>query len=283
MAEEVRAGGPWRACGPRTTPGHFAHQFEAWSVDGEAGRARAVEAYTASIDAAVAFIDEGKAHAVGEVGRLTGRSARTFGTSRTSCWRGPCVEPAARALRFSCTSKVSKPPPILNSLTWPTGKVVLVIASFVTTLLQTSAHRPRMVSSPAFCAERGPAGAVGDDGRCPSRVHARDGPHGRPGSSGAVLGPRRFQSGPDNSAKPVWTTRCSIAHTWTFLSACWALHQGLILCSTGRHLHGGVASPATNEPPLTSCVDRWVAAGFPAARSGPERPGPNRHRRPNRL
>ena len=27
---------------------------------------------------------------------LTGRSARTFGTSRTSCWRGPCVEPAAR-------------------------------------------------------------------------------------------------------------------------------------------------------------------------------------------
>ena len=27
----------------------------------------------------------------------------------------------------------------------------------------------------------------------------------------------------------------------------------------------------TNEPPLTSCVDRWVAAGFPAARSGPER------------
>ena len=151
----------------------------------------------------------------------TGRSARTFGTSRTSCWRGPCVELAARALRFSCTSKVSKPPPILNSLTWPTGKVVLVIASFVTTLLQTSAHRPRMVSSPAFCAERGPC-------RCCWRRWTMP-------VKGSCLrrtiwttrlalercsGQRRFQSGPDNSAKPVWTTRCSIAHTWTFLNAC---------------------------------------------------------------
>lgn len=70
MAEEVRASvglGVRVVLGPH--PAAFAHQFEAWSVDGEAGRARAVEAYTASIDAAVAFIDEGKAHAVGEVGR----------------------------------------------------------------------------------------------------------------------------------------------------------------------------------------------------------------------
>jgi TatD-related deoxyribonuclease len=50
-------------------PAAFAHQFEAWSIEGEAGRARAVEAYESSIDAAVEFIDEGLAHAVGEVGR----------------------------------------------------------------------------------------------------------------------------------------------------------------------------------------------------------------------
>ena len=70
MAEEVRASvglGVRVVLGPH--PAAFAHQFEAWSVDGEAGRARAVEAYTSSIDVAVAFIDEGKAHAVGEVGR----------------------------------------------------------------------------------------------------------------------------------------------------------------------------------------------------------------------
>ncbi|MGB1623553.1 MAG: TatD family hydrolase, partial [Candidatus Poseidoniaceae archaeon] len=70
MAEEVRASvglGVRVVLGPH--PAAFAHQFEAWSVDGEAGRARAVEAYTSSIDAAVSFIDEGQAHAVGEVGR----------------------------------------------------------------------------------------------------------------------------------------------------------------------------------------------------------------------
>lgn len=70
MAEEVRqqVGLDVRVVlGPH--PAAFAHQFEAWSVDGETGRAKAIEAYEASIDAAVECIEEGKAHAVGEVGR----------------------------------------------------------------------------------------------------------------------------------------------------------------------------------------------------------------------
>ncbi len=70
MAQEVRASvglGVRVVLGPH--PAAFAHQFEAWSIEGEAGRARAIEAYTSSIDAAVSFIDEGLAHAVGEVGR----------------------------------------------------------------------------------------------------------------------------------------------------------------------------------------------------------------------
>jgi len=70
MAAEVRAAVNLDVrvvLGPH--PAAFAHQFEAWSVDGEAGRARAVEAYESSIEAAVECIDEGLAHAVGEVGR----------------------------------------------------------------------------------------------------------------------------------------------------------------------------------------------------------------------
>ena len=51
-------------------PAAFAHQFERWvSEDGEQGKERAVENYRASIDAAMAFLDEGEAHAIGEVGR----------------------------------------------------------------------------------------------------------------------------------------------------------------------------------------------------------------------
>ena len=51
-------------------PAAFAHQFERWvSEDGEAGKERAVENYRHSIQAALEFVHEGKAHAIGEVGR----------------------------------------------------------------------------------------------------------------------------------------------------------------------------------------------------------------------
>ena len=51
-------------------PAAFAHQFEAWlNEDGESGAERAMENYRNSIDAAVELVHEGKAHAVGEVGR----------------------------------------------------------------------------------------------------------------------------------------------------------------------------------------------------------------------
>lgn len=51
-------------------PAAFAHQFERWvSQEGEAGRERAVENYRHSIEAALHFVHEGQAHAIGEVGR----------------------------------------------------------------------------------------------------------------------------------------------------------------------------------------------------------------------
>lgn len=51
-------------------PAAFAHQFERWvSEDGEAGKERAIENYRHSIEAALDFVHEGQAHAIGEVGR----------------------------------------------------------------------------------------------------------------------------------------------------------------------------------------------------------------------
>ena len=71
MADEVRQQvglGVRVVLGPH--PAAFAHQFTAWiEQDGEQGAERAVENYRNSISAALDFIHEGKAHAVGEVGR----------------------------------------------------------------------------------------------------------------------------------------------------------------------------------------------------------------------
>jgi TatD-related deoxyribonuclease len=51
-------------------PAAFAHQFENWvATEGEVGKERAIENYRHSIDAALEFVEEGKAHAIGEVGR----------------------------------------------------------------------------------------------------------------------------------------------------------------------------------------------------------------------
>jgi TatD-related deoxyribonuclease len=71
MAEEVRKEvelGVRVVLGPH--PAAFAHQFTAWLEEsGEHGAERAVENYRESIDAALDFVHEGKAHAIGEVGR----------------------------------------------------------------------------------------------------------------------------------------------------------------------------------------------------------------------
>tara|TARA_Y100000766_G_C18917448_1_gene613427 strand:+ start:23014 stop:23901 length:888 start_codon:yes stop_codon:yes gene_type:complete len=71
MAEEVRQHvglGVRVVLGPH--PAAFAHQFTAWiEQDGEQGAERAVENYHNSISTALDFIHEGKAHALGEVGR----------------------------------------------------------------------------------------------------------------------------------------------------------------------------------------------------------------------
>ena len=51
-------------------PAAFAHQFENWvSTDGAEGKERAVTNYRHSIDAALPFLEDGQAHAIGEVGR----------------------------------------------------------------------------------------------------------------------------------------------------------------------------------------------------------------------
>ncbi len=51
-------------------PAAFAHQFIQWvEKDGESGKQRAIDNYRTSIDEAVKFYHEGKAHAIGEVGR----------------------------------------------------------------------------------------------------------------------------------------------------------------------------------------------------------------------
>lgn len=51
-------------------PAAFAHQFIQWiEEDEEGGAERACENYRDSIDAALEFLHEGKAHAIGEVGR----------------------------------------------------------------------------------------------------------------------------------------------------------------------------------------------------------------------
>ena len=71
MAEEVRKEiglGVRVVLGPH--PAAFAQQFSAWIEEsGEQGAERAMENYRNSIDAALAFVHEGKAHAIGEVGR----------------------------------------------------------------------------------------------------------------------------------------------------------------------------------------------------------------------
>lgn len=71
MADEVRSSlglGVRVVLGPH--PAAFAHQFERWvEQEGDAGRERAVENYRHSIDAALHFVHEGQAHAIGEVGR----------------------------------------------------------------------------------------------------------------------------------------------------------------------------------------------------------------------
>ena len=51
-------------------PAAFAHQFIKWvDEDGDLGREKAMQNYRDSIDEATAFYHEGKAHAIGEVGR----------------------------------------------------------------------------------------------------------------------------------------------------------------------------------------------------------------------
>jgi TatD-related deoxyribonuclease len=71
MAEEVRKKvglGVRVVLGPH--PAAFAHQFAAWmNESGEKGAERAMENYRNSIDAALEFVHEGKAQAIGEVGR----------------------------------------------------------------------------------------------------------------------------------------------------------------------------------------------------------------------
>ncbi|HJL97429.1 MAG TPA: TatD family hydrolase [Candidatus Poseidoniaceae archaeon] len=71
MAEEVRKEiglGVRVVLGPH--PAAFAHQFTAWIEEsGEQGAERAMQNYRESIDAALDFVHEGKAHAIGEVGR----------------------------------------------------------------------------------------------------------------------------------------------------------------------------------------------------------------------
>ena len=71
MAEKVRSEHDLHVrvvLGPH--PAAFAHQFIGWmEQDGEKGRDRACENYRDSIDAALEFVKEGQAHAIGEVGR----------------------------------------------------------------------------------------------------------------------------------------------------------------------------------------------------------------------
>ena len=71
MAESVRKEvglGVRVVLGPH--PAAFAHQFIKWvDEDGDLGREKAMQNYRDSIDEAVAFYHEGKAHAIGEVGR----------------------------------------------------------------------------------------------------------------------------------------------------------------------------------------------------------------------
>ena len=71
MAESVRKEvglGVRIVLGPH--PAAFAHQFIKWvEEDGNQGRGKAIQNYRDSIDEAVKFYHEGKAHAIGEVGR----------------------------------------------------------------------------------------------------------------------------------------------------------------------------------------------------------------------
>ncbi len=71
MAEQVREKmsiGVRVVLGPH--PAAFAHQFESWvKENSEAGAQRAIENYNDSIDIALELIQEGKAVAIGEVGR----------------------------------------------------------------------------------------------------------------------------------------------------------------------------------------------------------------------
>ena len=71
MAESVRKDvglGVRVVLGPH--PAAFAHQFINWvEEDGNQGREKAMQNYRDSIDEAVKFYHEGKAHAIGEVGR----------------------------------------------------------------------------------------------------------------------------------------------------------------------------------------------------------------------
>lgn len=71
MAEDVRSQvglGVRVVLGPH--PAAFAHQFQRWmEAEGDSGKERAIQNYRHSIEAALAYVHEGKAHAIGEVGR----------------------------------------------------------------------------------------------------------------------------------------------------------------------------------------------------------------------
>ena len=82
-------------------PAAFAHQFERWvSEDGDAGKERAIENYRHSIEAALAFVHEGQAHAIGMTRDAAALVYFALWRCLTSCWTlrpdvlGPwCWEP----------------------------------------------------------------------------------------------------------------------------------------------------------------------------------------------
>ena len=87
MAESVRKEvglGVRVVLGPH--PAAFAHQFINWvEEDGNKGREKAVQNYLDSIDEAAKFYHEGKAHAIGEVGRPHWEVSERYGICLTNC------------------------------------------------------------------------------------------------------------------------------------------------------------------------------------------------------
>ena len=151
MAEEVRKEvelGVRVVLGPH--PAAFAHQFQRWvDEEGEAGRERAVQNYRHSIEAALHFVHEGQAHAIGEVGRPHWPVSDDIWSLSNMLLEETMHLPCNFTWRGNPRPRIRTFQPERSGKAWTCG------TSFATTRRPMCVTRTPTGLHPAFCAEKG--------------------------------------------------------------------------------------------------------------------------------